>query len=200
MLSTRMRLSAATGALFLALTGCSASEPEDAEGAPQIEVAGSRAKEYSSLDDLAASASAIILAAPTGKSLDVSLPAEQGGTKESAPTPYVVMEVLEVLRGSLNAQTIELVSPGDDVRTGERSLLTGGPYVLFITPAMYAADEPAGGYVVVGGPAGVYAKAGSTYVRVDDASPRLPSTIDVQRTKWPAITKSEEALLHAGPG
>jgi hypothetical protein len=96
---------------------------------------------------------------------------------------------------------IDLVSPGVDETTGDPALGRGGPYLMYITPAMYAANDPAGGYVVVGDPAGVYGAHGNKgeYSRIDTMSPALPATITLGRTALPGATKSEKELLRDGP-
>lgn len=194
----RALLLASLGASLLLTPGC-AAEPQEG-GVPVIEVAGSRAREFRTLDELAGQASAVILAHPTGEQFEVPLPAEQGGTADSAPTVYVHLVVERVLAGQLDAEEIDLVSPGIDQRNGRWSLLEGGPYVVFVTPAMYAVGEPTGGYVAVGGPAGVFASAGDgrVFLRVDGGSPRLPEKIDLGTTQIPAPTASEAELIRRG--
>lgn len=200
MRSIRKALVAVPFGAALVLTPSCAPEPTDGT-IPVIEVAGSRAREFRSLDELAEQASAVILAHPTGEQSEVPLPPEQGGTADSAPTVYVRLAVERVIAGSLDAAEIDLVSPGIDQRTGRWSLREGGPYVLFVTPAMYAAGEPAGGYVAVGGPAGVFASPGrgDAFVRVDAASTRLPERIVLGTTPIPAPTASEAELIRRGP-
>jgi hypothetical protein len=63
------------------------------------------------------------------------------------------MRVTRVLSGSMAPGLVDVVSPGIDEHTGRQAIGRGGPYLLFITPAMYGVDDPAGGYAVVGGPA-----------------------------------------------
>lgn len=109
------------------------------------------------------------------------------------------LKVTKVVSGALTDATIAVVSPGIDEDEGEPALLSGGPYLLFVTPAMYAADEPAGGYAVVGGPAGVYASSGDSFKRVDAGSPKLPQELTASGTTWPTALLSEQELLHRGP-
>lgn len=196
MRSTRRAAIAATVTVLLG--GC-AGGGNDAPDIPVIHIDGTRPVEYTSLKQLAGNASAIIVAKPTGEQFNQPLPAEQGGVPTSAPTIYVKLEVNRVLSGSLDATTIDLVSPGTDERTGEPALLNGGAVILFVTPAMYAADTPAGGYVVVGGPAGVFAQSGKSFLRVDSESPKMPTSVTPDDTSWPQITMSEQAFLHRGP-
>ncbi len=195
----RAVLSASLGASLLLTPGCAPGPSES--NIPLVEVAGSRAREFRTLDELAEQASAVILAHPMGEQFEVPLPPDQGGTADSAPTVYVRLAVERVIAGSLDAAEIDLVSPGTDQHTGRWSLCEGGPYVLFVTPAMYAAGEPAGGYVAVGGPAGVFASPGrgDAFVRVDAASTRLPERIVLGTTPIPAPTASEAVLIRRGP-
>jgi hypothetical protein len=200
----------AIGAIALAagvLSGCGASPTSSphtgtaTKGVPVIAATGSRAREYDSLSELAETSSALVVATPTGTLHDVPLPAEDGGTDESAPTTYVQMRVVKVLSGALDKAAIDVVSPGTDERTGEAALLSGGPYLMYLTPAMYDAEKPAGGYAITGGPAGVYASQGrpDVYSRVDTLSPRLPEEIDVSTTTLPTVSHTEAELLRAGP-
>lgn len=199
MRSTKRILSALVlGAAFVAsVAGCGQATRD--QGVPVIEVLGTRAFEYDSIDQLAQKASAIVVVRPTGNGHDVPLPAEQGGTDNSAPTSFQTLEVVRVLSGSVDGKTIEVVSPGLDDRTGKSAIAAGGPFILFIAPAMYGPDETVGGYAIVGGPAGMYAQVGDRYLRVDAESPRLPDSLDPATTPWPAITKSAAQLLHEGP-
>ncbi|MGW5237394.1 hypothetical protein ACWEOW_00510 [Monashia sp. NPDC004114] len=91
--------------------------------------------------------------------------------------------------------------PGIDQNTGKSALRSGGPFLLFLAPAMHGANDPAGGYVAVGGPAGVFAAKGPAqkYLRVDSDSPRLPAEINLAADSLPMITKSEAQLLSEGP-
>jgi hypothetical protein len=110
------------------------------------------------------------------------------------------MRVTKVLGGGVSASEIQVVSPGVNSLTGKQVLENGGPYLLFLAPAMYAANDPAGGYVVTGGPAGLYASIKSgQFSRVDSLSPKLPSTLTGSATELPKITKSEKQLLADGP-
>lgn len=190
---------AAAVAAVAVVAGCASGPAADDQGVPIIRTEGSRAFEYTSLDQLAERASAIVVITPTGEQFDVPLPAEHGGSEGTAPTPFVRVTVDRVLAGSVDARTIDLVSPGEDERTGERALTSGGPYIAFITPGMYAADDPIGGYVVVGGPAGLYAGVDGEFVRVDAESPKLPDSLSLEQTTWPQITRTEAELLHEGP-
>ena len=167
---------------------------------PRIASEGSRAHEYTALADLAVHASAVVVAVPTGRESSKPLP-EGYGSEGAAPTPYVQMRVTKVLSGTLRPGLIELVSPGIDQNTGKQALGHGGPYLMYITPAMYGPNDPAGGYVVVGGVAGVYGAKGqgSAYLRIDTESPKLPAEITVGQTTLPGPTTSEAELVQEGP-
>ncbi|GAB3139635.1 hypothetical protein GCM10027290_09150 [Micromonospora sonneratiae] len=190
----------ATAALIAGGLAACATPAQEGSQLPRFEVEGTRAYDYMSVQQLADKASAIILATPTGKSHSVPLPAKHG-QPDSAPTQYVRMTVTSVLRGNLDVQEIDLVSPGVDVNTGKLGLLSGGPYLLFVTPAMYGPNDRAGGYVVVGGPAGVYAKStsASAFQKVDVDSKALPGTLSGTAQDLPLITKTEAQLLSEGP-
>jgi hypothetical protein len=180
-----------------ALGGCTSGAKD--EPLPVFENLGSRLREYDNLNDLARYASAIVVVESTGERSEVAFPISQGGTKDSAPTEFYTLKVDEVLSGSLDAKTIQVVSPGIDENTGKSALARSGQMVLFITPAMYAADQPVGGYAIVGGPSGMFVKSGSDFLKVDSEAPGLPKSVDKDTTKWPQITKTEKQLLHEGP-
>lgn len=137
---------------------------------------------------------------PTGEEHGKPLPMGFG-LAEPAPTPYVQMRVINVLSGDLQPDMIDLVSPGLDERTGRQALVAGGPYLLFITPAMFGANDPAVGYVVVGGPAGAYgatSRHARDFTRLDAVSVRLPATITVGATGFPAAALTQQEALAQG--
>lgn len=192
----------------LAVSGC--SQPEPHTSIPHVTVDGTRAFAFESFQQLADKSNAIVIVEATNAVTEVPLPSGYG-EENSAPTPFVTVRVVKVLAGEVNGQMIDVVSPGIDENTGELSLESGGPYLLFLAPAMYFADDPAGGYVVTGGPSGFYAATSedgkfdgtnTTFQWVDDPTEgsRLPATIDISHAGvLPTITKSEEQLLHEGP-
>lgn len=186
--------------MLVSVAGCS-GDASSAQPIPRIEIEGSRAHDFKSLNELAAKANAILVVKPTGKQDAVPLPEEHGGTPESAPTPFVEMEVVRVVSGSVQGDVINVVSPGIDQNTGKEALITGGPYLVFVAPAMYEADDPVGGYVIVGGPAGVFASGGAKdkFTRVDSESASLPAEVSSSGAGLPRITKTEEQLLSEGP-
>lgn len=187
-------------AALIGVAGCS-GESVSSQSIPRIVVDGSRARSYNSLDDLADKANAIAIVKPTGEQKSVPLPRDQGGTADSAPITFVEMEVVRVISGSLQGDVVNVVSPGIDANTGGQALLSGGPYLVFLAPAMYGINAPVGGYVIVGGPAGVFAKgrAKDTFLRLDDESTSLPSEVVAAGNKLPKITKTEAELLSEGP-
>ena len=185
---------ALTSAGLLSVTGCGADHGSDAK-VPRIAEAGSRAHIFQNVSELTERASAVVVATSTGKVVSKPFPA--GG----APTVYVRMHVAKVVSGAITSTDIEVVTPGDDIDTGKPALLTGGKYLLFLTPAMYAANDPAGGYAIVGGPAGAYVAPSKSdqFTRIDAESKALPQTITLGKTHLPAVTKSERQLLQEGP-
>lgn len=157
---------------------------------------GPRAHIYGSLGELTLDSSAVVIARPTGKTFTKPFPG--GGLS----TPYVRMSVARVLDGAVNGKEVAVVDPGIDVHTGKSALLSSNSYLLYLAPAMYDRNRPAGGYAVVGGPAGVYSQDGGSatrFVRIDSLSAGLPARIDVTSTKLPAVTKTAEQLLAQGP-
>jgi len=196
-----IRVMAMSIAAAVAMTACQTSpRSSDDAGArvPQIAEVGSRAFEYRSLADLGSHASAVVVAKPTGETFAKPFPY---GGPDAAPTVYVRMRVTKVVAGATSSTEVDVVTPGDDVATKKPALLTAAEYLLFLTPAMYARDDPAGGYAIVGGPAGTYAQHGPAgqFVRVDSESLSLPASITLGATAIPRITKSERQLLGEGP-
>lgn len=182
----------------VALTACGSSGEN---ALPKISIDGTRAHEYTTLGELAQDATAVVVAVPTGKEHAKPLPKDYGPA-DAAPTPYVQLRVIKVLSGDLQPGMIDLVSPGLDERTGKQALRAGGPYLLYITPAMYAANDPAGGYVVVGGPAGAYGATSSNakdFNRIDTESVKLPAKITLGATDVPAAALTEQEALAQGP-
>lgn len=207
-LSTNSRLVRALSVLgaLAVFSGCSAtSSPPDDWDLPQFEVLGSMSREYNGIADLADISSAIIIATPTGETFKRPLPTMPGAEEQPAAVPYVRMTIIEVLGGAISARgTIDVVSPGIDLTTGKDGLSSYGPYLLFITPAMLDKGQPFGGYVVTGGPNGVFAATNSRepdrFRSAFHAENRtLPESIIVGDTKLPSITHTEEELLEIGP-
>ncbi|MDQ1537997.1 MAG: hypothetical protein QOE58_2390 [Actinomycetota bacterium] len=194
MRSTKAVILAVASAGLLSVAGCGTSDSSDAK-VPRIAEVGSRAHIFQNVSELTERASAVVVATSTGQV--VAKPFPDGG----APTVYVRMHVSKVISGATSSPDIEVVTPGDDIETGKPALLTGGKYLLFLTPAMYAANDPAGGYAIVGGPAGAYvARAKSDqFTKIDAESKALPQTITLGATHLPAVTKSERQLLQEGP-
>jgi hypothetical protein len=181
-----------------ALAGCSGTNASPPK-LPHIAEVGTRAHEFRSVDDLAGEAVAVVVAKPTGKQFTRPLPAWDGPVG-ATPTPYVQMRVSKVLSGTIKPGLIDVVSPGIDENTGKEALADGGPYLMYLTLAVYAANDPAGGYAIVGGPAGVYGAAGNTdqYARIDTESPALPPTITIGTSHLPAARKTDKQVLTHG--
>ncbi|RLP77756.1 hypothetical protein D9V32_00010 [Mycetocola tolaasinivorans] len=187
--------------LLAGMAGCAAAS--ESLRIPDIQDRGFRAYEYSSLDELAQRASAIAVVEPTGRTHEVPLP-EGYGLPDSAPIVFDIVRVVSVVSGELSGDTIEVATPGIDENTGFSALETGGPYAVFLTPAMYGAQDPIGGYAIVGGPAGFFAatqkNTRTRFQRVDTQSPDLPKILDhTDRAALPTITKTEAELLAEGP-
>ena len=201
MRSTDRVLVSALAVLSLFTVACSTRDGSSTDALPVIRAEGSRAREYHSLDELATGASALVVVRPTGRESSVPLPATEGGTLGSAPTPFVEMRVLMVLSGAVSGTIVDVVSPGIDERNGGQALAVGGPYLLFLAPAMYGPNRPVGGYAIVGGPAGAFGSRGLSggFDRIDGESPSLPQSITLGTTHLPAVVRTEAELLAAGP-
>ena len=100
-----------------------------------------------------------------------------------------------VLSGAVSGTIVDVVSPGIDERNGGQALAVGGPYLLFLAPAMYGPNRP------VGGPAGAFGSRGLSggFDRIDGESPSLPQSITLGTTHLPAVVRTEAELLAAGP-
>jgi len=193
------------GALLLACAACSASIAESIEPSqpgmrahiPVFDTVGSRIKDYGSLQELAGDSSALVRVHTTGAKHDVPLP---GGDKGAAPTTFVSVVVDEVYSGTVDGTMIDVVAPGMDVSTGSPALLTGGTYVLFLAPAVYGPGQPAGGYVVTGGPAGMYASddRGTSFLKVDKQSAELPGSVNPDSGKLPRVARTAADIIAKG--
>lgn len=203
MRSTKPIAATAVLASLALLAGCASdTDPAGADRPhiPKIVSEGSRAQEYTSVTQLAEKASAIIVGKPVGEEFVRPMPSKSAAPG-AAGTPYVRMKVIQVLAGKVSGKTIDVVSPGTDQATGKAATAQGGPYVMFLAPAMYQKDSPAGGYAIVGGPAGLYATLDSTsttFTKVDTESPSLPKRLSITQD-MPTITKTEAQLLAEGP-
>lgn len=203
MRSTKPIAGTAVLASLALLAGCASDTdpaPADQPHIPTIVSEGSRAEQYTSIAQLAEKASAVIVGKPVGEEFVRPMPSKSAAPG-AAGTPYVRMKVIKVLAGTVSGTTIDVVSPGTDQVTGKAATAQGGPYVMFLAPAMYQKDSPAGGYAIVGGPAGLYAALDSTstnFTKVDDESPSLPKKLSTTQD-IPTITKTEAQLLAEGP-
>lgn len=197
MRSTKFAMLVLAAAAAVSMAACQAG-PSAAGRVPRIDVDGTRAFEYRSLADLTTHASAVVVARPTGRTSTRPFPY---GGPGAAPTAYVQMHVTSVVSGTVPGADIDVVTPGDDTATQRSALLSAGAYLLFLTPAMYGPGDPAGGYAIVGGPAGTYAQHGAAgqFVKVDTGSAALPDAITLGATAIPRVTKSEHQLLSEGP-
>ena len=117
----------------------------------------------------------------------------------TAPTSFVTLTVIKVLSGSVSGTTIQFVSPGLDT-SGHLALATGGPYLLFVQPALYGANQPAGGYAATGGPAGIFASTddGRTFAKTDEGSPHIPAVVDPHGENLPPAGRSAEQIITLG--
>lgn len=143
---------------------------------------GIRAKtHFSTLHDLAAAASAVVVATAKTQSLGVD-----GG----APTTTTTMAITRTLRGQAPHE-FRLYQIG---RSGSGAdfpiVTTGRSYLIFMTPYELTPGTPVAAdlYVVLGGGAGLYSASGSSFTHADKESPQLPGTAtatDVQAALKP---------------
>lgn len=204
MRSTETKRVAALALGVAVLAGCGstgASTGSAEQQVPQIHLEGSRTHTFTSVDQMAKRASGIVVAEPTGQRFTKPLPKGNGGP-DAAGTPYVRMKVVDVVSGSVSGKVIDVVSPGDDERSGTSAISGGGKFLMFLAPAMFAKNDPAGGYAVVGGPAGLYAapKASSPkFAKTDVEGRTLPTSLRADATDLPRVQHSEAELLEEGP-
>lgn len=136
-LSGAAKAGAAVGSLVavgIALAACGQTDTEQAGSArhsdqaaaaatnrhiPRVEEIGTAADDFETLRDLAAISSALIVAEPTGKHSEVALPEEQGSNPDSPPISFYEMKVDRIVSGSLAKDVIKVVTPGDDVDSGQ---------------------------------------------------------------------------------
>jgi hypothetical protein len=174
---------------------------------PRFEIDGDMQHQYNGIAELSNISSAIVVLNPTGESFSRPIPAVAGATQSPAPVDYVRMTVVKVLSGAVEigkGNKIDVVSPGIDLNTGQLGLLKGAPCLLFLTPAMLDADRPLGGYVVAGGPNGVFCQADSKKPNdftsaFASQNSTLPTVLTIGKSNIPQITHSEQELLDIGP-
>jgi len=103
-----------------------------------------------------------------------------------------------VLSGSdLRAgQRIPVLAFGSDMVTGHGALHDPGTYLLFLAPYVLGPNRPVGGYVVVGGPAGMFyrcvapSEPDAPFARTDAETPGLPDSVlptDVPDAGWTSV-------------
>jgi len=190
----------------LALTGCTpAPGPVPLPSFDPERAYGHQIQGLSGLSDIS---SAVVIVTATGQVIPGPVPQLPKPSQDPNDQDYYVMTVTTVLAGALgdaamgDTSQIRVVSPGVDLNTGQQVLVSGGPYLLFITPATLASGKIPDGYVVSGGPAGLF-------VRTDPATPdtytsafrtmndTLPESIDAANaaTEIPPITHTEAELI-----
>ena len=85
---------------------------------------------------------------------------------------------------------------GSDMVTGHGALHDPGTYLLFLAPYVLGPNRPVGGYVVVGGPAGMFyrcvapSEPDAPFARTDAETPGLPDSVlptDVPDAGWTSV-------------
>jgi hypothetical protein len=172
---------------------------------PRFDSLASRTTEYHSLAELAADATAVVIVESTGRYREVPLPeAERNPAVASAPNTVVTVTVNRVMSGRDVAagRDIDVVAFGPNSVTGRAALVDAGRYLLFLAPYVFGPGRAGGGYVTVGGPAGVfYQTSGSAdgrFVRTDAVSMDLPTAVDVGAGVPPAQRVSAEYIAAGG--
>lgn len=189
---TAAMLAAALG--LVGLTGCgsqggdTADAPKDnttsqSLGAPAgtpegtAEGEGSRAELYTSLDDLAAGSSLIVVAKVASQEVKADI--------KDAPVQFTIstVDVLSTLKGEPNGSSIIVRETGTP-QNGER-LKEGGTYALFLTPSGLDGDL-ASHYYILGAEAGAYTlKDGQDAAQLStlaaDAAPADMPALDFER-------------------
>ena len=190
---------------IIAAAGCSSSA---ALQIPRFDISDeSMFRQYSGLADLANISSAIVVVEPTGQSFNRRISGVAGATEKPAPVQYVKMTLVKTISGSVTASEgdeVDVVSPGVDLNTGQPALLNGGQCLLFLAPAMLDKNDALEGYVVAGGPNGVFCQADpnkpndytSAYASQNKT---LPKVLVVGRSNIPEVTHTEAELLAIGP-
>lgn len=150
----------------------------------------SRVKEYLGVDDLAADATNVVIAEPTGERGELTPPEWAGNPNvPGSPTPYrtAQLKVDQVIAGTdiADGALIDAISSGTTT-SGEEALSAPARYLLFLAPFTFG-PEPDGSvrnfdtYGVVGGIAGMFAQplceTGSAFQRLDPESLSLPETV-----------------------
>ncbi len=161
------------------VVGCSASPDNDRNPEGQSVVSGSRSRQFTSLEQLSESSTAVIVATVG----DVAGVDQMGDPLSPIPfTRYQLLRVKTLAGGIGGVSTIRQVGgPGDRLEDAAE-LVSGRRYLLYVQPFVFA-DGKATGQVQVTGYAGAFREVPGTnrYARVDDGSPSLPAAVDEAR-------------------
>jgi|GEM_PF-1425106 len=205
-ITRRTAVLGAVAALAFATVAAGCSSAADTYAVPRFDE-NLVDRQYAGIAELANISSAIVVVTPTGESFSRTLPGTAPIGDATPPVPYVRLTVVNVLAGSVTIgqdNTIDLVSPGTDANTGQLALLKGASCLLFIAPAMLGVADPFGGYVVSGGPNGVFcqtnANTPNAFVSAFAAeNETLPETLTIGSSAIPPITHTEAELIAIGP-
>ena len=152
--------------LVATLFGCAPSSP--------IRIEASRVKGYHTVSALVADADAIVIAQATTDHRIERI--------ASVPFTVVVMEVLDVLKGSVEkGARINLRQTGDGKVTVEDApaVSPGTTYLLFLNRFTFGPGRETDQFVIVGVAAGMYEVHALEASRLDTLSPDLPTTISL---------------------
>lgn len=129
-------------ACITVLAACSASSTTNTRTTHRVE--GNLAKHYPDIGSLSNDSTAVVIARPSGKS--VQEPADAAG-KSGVSATVTPVDVVKTLKGSTPSSTLRIrqVLVGDDT-----ALVSGRTYVLFVTPFHFDTAPDNGEWVVTG--------------------------------------------------
>jgi hypothetical protein len=143
--------------------------------AAQRQIEASRAETYSSLSQLSAASSAIVIGTAT----------MQTHVEQLNGNPWTVqaVDVQSVVAGQDPGSSFALRQLGDSSTSveGSQLLIAGKAYLLFIVPWTLVPGDHTGQWVTVGAPAGEYSydRSSQTASRLDPESPGLPTSVSL---------------------
>lgn len=150
--------------------GCSATH-----GAADRRIEASRAETYSSLSQLSAASSAIVIGTATVQTHVEVLNGD--------PWTVQTVDVQSVVAGQDPGPSFALRQLGDSSTAveGSQLLVAGKAYLLFIVPWTLVPGDHTGQWVTVGTAAGEYAydRSSQSASRLDSESPSLPASVSL---------------------
>lgn len=159
--SARSACAAVAVASVLAASGCASHETPRASDTNKVFLDGDSAKIYSSLKDLLADSSTVVIGTADGAPQQVAAASDGTTTYDDTITDFTVQTVLSGTAPTHVA--VRQIGISQYQRDGFSPLLTPGqPYLLFLAPLEFQDGQVTGTYVITGD-AGEFVPDGTGY-------------------------------------